>query len=115
MIGSRSRLPNSGTDAPPRPDLFGKPASGAGAGHKHVVGIGELAISSGAADQIVTHALGSCIAVCLWDPVSNVAGLLHYLLPESKINPQRAVDAARDLRGHRHSAAAGEVRSRWAR
>jgi chemotaxis protein CheD len=91
VIGSRSRLPNSGTDAPPRPDLFGKPASGAGAGHKHVVGIGELAVSSGAGDQIVTHALGSCIAVCVWDPVSNVAGLLHYLLPESKINPQRAV------------------------
>ena len=91
VIGSRSRLPNSGLDAPPRPDLFGKSASGAGAGQKHVVGIGELAVSSGAADQIVTHALGSCIAVCLWDPVSNVAGLLHYLLPESKINPQRAV------------------------
>ena len=47
VIGSRSRLPNSGTDAPPRPDLFGKSASGAG-GHKHVVGIGELAVSSGA-------------------------------------------------------------------
>jgi chemotaxis protein CheD len=59
-------------------------------GQRHVVGIGELAVSGGPNDLIVTHALGSCIAVCLWDPVAGVAGLLHYLLPDSKINLQRA-------------------------
>ena len=57
---------------------------------KHIVGIGELAIARRAADVIVTHALGSCIAVCLWDPMAGVAGMLHYLLPESRINPARA-------------------------
>ena len=55
-----------------------------------MVGIGELAISQTPDDAIVTHALGSCIAVCVWDPVVRVGGLLHFLLPEAKLNPDRA-------------------------
>jgi chemotaxis protein CheD len=55
-----------------------------------VVGIGELAVSQSPSDVIVTHALGSCIAVCLFDPVAGVAAMLHFLLPESKINEERA-------------------------
>lgn len=57
-----------------------------------VVGIGEYAVSDAAGDLIITHALGSCVAVCLHDPVGGVAGLIHVLLPESRINPQRAAD-----------------------
>jgi chemotaxis protein CheD len=55
-----------------------------------VIGIGELAVSNRAGDVIVTHALGSCIAVCVFDPVASVAGMLHFLLPEARINPERA-------------------------
>jgi chemotaxis protein CheD len=55
-----------------------------------VIGIGELAVSNRPGDVIVTHALGSCIAVCLFDPVTSVAGMLHFLLPEARINPDRA-------------------------
>ena len=55
-----------------------------------VVGIGEFAIATRADQSIVTHALGSCIAVCLFDPVAGVAAMLHFLLPESSINPERA-------------------------
>jgi chemotaxis protein CheD len=55
-----------------------------------VIGIGELAVSASADSSIVTHALGSCIAVCLWDPKAQVGGMLHFLLPESKLNPERA-------------------------
>lgn len=29
----------------------------------------------------VTTVLGSCIAVCLWDPVLKIGGINHYLLP----------------------------------
>ncbi len=57
-----------------------------------MVGIGEFAVATAKDDMIITHALGSCIAVCIWDPTSLVAGLLHFLLPDSRINPQRAKD-----------------------
>jgi len=55
-----------------------------------VVGIGEYAVADQPDATIVTHALGSCIAVCVWDPDAGVGGLLHFLLPESKLNPERA-------------------------
>ena len=29
----------------------------------------------------VTTVLGSCVAICLWDPVAGVGGMNHYLLP----------------------------------
>jgi chemotaxis protein CheD len=68
---------------------WGLPAQ-AGRGTRLVVGIGELAVSQAPDDVIVTHALGSCIAVCLWDPAVRVAGLLHFLLPEASLNMERA-------------------------
>ena len=64
--------------------------AGRGTGGRIFVGIGEFAVSDATGDVIVTHALGSCIAVCLWDPQVRVAGLLHFLLPEAKLNPERA-------------------------
>lgn len=57
---------------------------------RHVVGIGEFAVSAVGQGQIVTHALGSCIAVCIWDPLVRVGGLLHFLLPDSTLNPEQA-------------------------
>jgi chemotaxis protein CheD len=55
-----------------------------------VIGIGEFAVSDRPGDVIITHALGSCIAVCVYDPVACVGGMLHFLLPEARINPDRA-------------------------
>lgn len=55
-----------------------------------VIGIGDFAVSNRPGDVIVTHALGSCIAVCIFDPRAGVAGMLHFLLPEASINPERA-------------------------
>jgi len=55
-----------------------------------VVGIGELAVSNEPEEVIVTHALGSCIAVCVFDPIASVAAMLHFLLPDSRINEERA-------------------------
>jgi chemotaxis protein CheD len=55
-----------------------------------VIGIGEYAVSADTNAVLVTHALGSCIAVCLWDPTAHVAGMLHFLLPDSRVNPTRA-------------------------
>ena len=32
---------------------------------------------------VITTILGSCVSVCLWDPVSKLGGVNHYVLPES--------------------------------
>lgn len=32
-------------------------------------------------ERRVTTVLGSCVSVCLWDPVSRIGGINHYMLP----------------------------------
>jgi chemotaxis protein CheD len=34
-------------------------------------------------EHLVAHGLGSCVAICLFDPISKVAGLAHVVLPGS--------------------------------
>jgi len=55
-----------------------------------VVGVGDLAVSNKAEDEIITYSLGSCIGVVVYDPVAGVGGILHYMLPESSIDPEKA-------------------------
>ncbi|MEQ1909919.1 MAG: chemotaxis protein CheD [Vicinamibacterales bacterium] len=54
------------------------------------VGVGALAVVDDPDAVLVTHALGSCVAVCIWDPEVRVAGLLHFLLPGSLGDSHRA-------------------------
>jgi chemotaxis protein CheD len=35
-------------------------------------------------DMVVSTILGSCISICLWDPVAGVGGMNHLLLPDLK-------------------------------
>lgn len=49
---------------------------------KHVVGVSDLKMSKNPEDQIITYALGSCIAVVVYDPVAVVGGMLHFQLPQ---------------------------------
>ena len=58
---------------------------------KYTVGVAEMAASATAGDQIVTHALGSCLGVIFYDPVVRAGGLAHLMLPLSRINPPKAV------------------------
>lgn len=55
-----------------------------------VVGISDLKISDKDTECLVTYALGSCIAVAVYDPQVKVGGLLHYMLPDSTLDPQKA-------------------------
>jgi chemotaxis protein CheD len=55
-----------------------------------VVGVGEMGVSNNHSLTLSTYALGSCIAVVAYDPFSRAAGLLHLMLPESKISPEKA-------------------------
>jgi chemotaxis protein CheD len=54
------------------------------------IGIGECQVSKDLGETLITHALGSCIAVLVHDPVAKVAGLLHFMLPESSLDPDKA-------------------------
>ena len=56
---------------------------------KHVVVVGDMKVG-GKKDLIVTYALGSCLGLTVYDSVAQVGGMLHAMLPLSKINPQKA-------------------------
>lgn len=46
------------------------------------VGMADLKIAK-APDSLTTLGLGSCIGLTLYDPVTKVGGLVHYMLPDS--------------------------------
>lgn len=54
------------------------------------IGIGEWAVSNAGEDILKTYALGSCVAVLIYDSKVRVAGLIHVALPESSVDPERA-------------------------
>lgn len=54
------------------------------------VGISEMKTSNNPEDVIVTYSLGSCIGLTLYDPVACVGGMIHCMLPLSKIDPDKA-------------------------
>lgn len=56
-----------------------------------VVGVADCKSSGNKEAILVTYALGSCIAVAVHDASARVGGLLHYMLPDSSIDPARAV------------------------
>ncbi|MBD3169763.1 MAG: chemotaxis protein CheD [candidate division Zixibacteria bacterium] len=55
-----------------------------------VVGISDIKISDKPDDTLITYSLGSCIGVTMFDPVMKVGGMIHYMLPLSKISPDKA-------------------------
>ncbi len=55
------------------------------------IGIGDLEVAGGD-QELKTYALGSCVAVVVWDTRVKAGGMIHIALPEAKINPQKAAD-----------------------
>lgn len=51
----------------------------------HVVGISDCKVATDPADSVVTYALGSCVGLALYDRQARVGGLLHVMLPESRL------------------------------
>ena len=56
----------------------------------YVVGIGDCIVSADPEAVLTTYALGSCISVVLYDPKARVGGLLHYMLPDSSLDKNKA-------------------------
>jgi len=57
-----------------------------------IVNVSDAKVSNDQHDVLVTYSLGSCIGVCLYDPATHVGGMLHYQLPDSSMDPDRAQD-----------------------
>ncbi|MGC4034286.1 MAG: chemotaxis protein CheD [Tepidisphaeraceae bacterium] len=57
-----------------------------------VVGVSDAKASGQPEHTLVTYSLGSCIGVTLYDPITHIGGMLHYQLPSSSADPQRAAE-----------------------
>lgn len=98
MAGSASINDVFGAFAAPRPKAtpgntaFGSPAtSGSGSfAQRVVVGVGDMAVSNVQHVTLSTFALGSCIGLIVYDPIARAGGLLHLMLPDSTLAPDRA-------------------------
>lgn len=47
------------------------------------VGISDLNVAQNG-DGLITHALGSCVGICLYDGTAKIAGMAHIMLPSNK-------------------------------
>ena len=56
----------------------------------YTVGISDMKVSENASDVLVTHSLGSCIGLSIYDPEIGVGGLVHCMMPVSKLDPVKA-------------------------
>ncbi|MBF0474238.1 MAG: chemotaxis protein CheD [Deltaproteobacteria bacterium] len=55
-----------------------------------VVGVSDMKVSNDLESVLITYSLGSCIGIAVYDPVVKVGGLLHFMLPESELDPVKA-------------------------
>ncbi|MDY6879078.1 MAG: chemotaxis protein CheD [Desulfatiglans sp.] len=55
-----------------------------------VVGVSDMKVSNDPRSTLMTYSLGSCIGIAIYDQVARVGGLLHYMLPDSTIDQDKA-------------------------
>src|SRR5213082_3404491 len=54
-----------------------------------VVGMADCRVAGESGQVLTTYALGSCIGLAVHDAQAAVGGLLHFMLPDSGIDPAR--------------------------
>jgi len=69
----------------------GSPSPSALFAQRVIVGVGDMAVANQPNVTLSTYALGSCVGIVVFDPVAKAAGLLHIMLPDSKISPDKAI------------------------
>jgi chemotaxis protein CheD len=57
-----------------------------------VVGMSDCRVGDAPGQVLATYALGSCIGLAVHDPDAAVGGLLHFMLPDSTIDPKGGKD-----------------------
>lgn len=83
-----------------------------------MLSLGEWAVSNDPSDLLVCLGLGSCVALCLYDPLRSIGGMAHMVLPDStatgaKSSGAKFVDVAVSLLlGEMEAKGAGRARLR---
>ncbi len=57
---------------------------------KIIIGVADMKVSNDTKSTLITYSLGSCLAVCIYDPTVKVGGMLHAMLPDSSLDPAKA-------------------------
>jgi len=55
-----------------------------------IIGMADLKVTNAPDATLITYALGSCLGIIVHDPVAQVAGMLHVMLPSSQIDEAKA-------------------------
>lgn len=62
---------------------------------KQTIGIADMKLARNQG-TLITYALGSCIGICLWDPLLKIGALVHIMLPinmeKNRISPFKYAD-----------------------
>jgi chemotaxis protein CheD len=54
------------------------------------VGLSDMVVSTSRDEVLVTYSLGSCLGLSLYAPSIGAAGLLHCMLPQASLDPEKA-------------------------
>ncbi len=57
---------------------------------KLIVGVSDMKVSNDPDATVITYSLGSCIGLVVYDPTVKAGGILHYMLPESSLDEDKA-------------------------
>jgi chemotaxis protein CheD len=69
--------------------MAGAPSISALFSQRVVIGVGDMAVSNNDMVTLSTYALGSCVGVIVYDAQSHAGGILHLMLPDSSISPDK--------------------------
>src|SRR5436190_6283698 len=74
--------------------MFGRQSIGSrfriAVGALKIIGVADCVVSADPTETLATYALGSCIAVVSYDSQARVGGIVHFALPDSTMDWQRA-------------------------
>ena len=57
-----------------------------------VVGVADYRVSNDPGMILTTYALGSCVAVLLYDAAARAGGMLHFMLPSAQNDPKKGLE-----------------------
>ncbi len=55
-----------------------------------IVDIADGVVSNNTDETLITYSLGSCLGVAIYDPVEKVGGMIHCMLPLSRLDSDKA-------------------------